>query len=61
MIFILKRIPRLTAGDGGWDKKMKRKRSSGSAGNRIITVEKDVKQAVCVKLSAETTLHPPQA
>lgn len=46
------KIPRFPAGGGGWDKKRKRKRSFG-AGNRINTLEKNVKRAVRVKLRAE--------
>lgn len=63
-IHIEEKVSRLPAGGVGWDKKMKRKRSFGAAGNRAISGEsgdRDIKQAIHAKPSAETKLQPIEA
>jgi hypothetical protein len=46
---IEEKIRRLPVGGEGWDRKMKKKRSVGAVGNRIIKGDRDIKQPMQLK------------
>lgn len=48
---------RLLAGGEGLDKKVKKKRSVGAVGNRVVTGEWDTKRAVHPKLNPDSKLR----
>ncbi|KAG7947560.1 hypothetical protein I3843_14G101200 [Carya illinoinensis] len=48
---------RLLAGGEGLDKKVKKKRSVGAVGNRVVTGERDTKRAVHPKLNLDSKLR----
>lgn len=54
---IEEKIRRLPVGGEGWDTKMKRKRSVGAVGNRVISGDRDNKRAIQPKLSADSKLR----
>ncbi|KAA8544238.1 hypothetical protein F0562_022250 [Nyssa sinensis] len=60
-IQIEEKIRRLSAGGEGWDRKMKRKRSIGAVGNRSINGDRDIKQAMHLKTSADAKLRSSDA
>ena len=48
---------RLLAGGEGLDQKIKKKRSVGAVGNRVINGERDIKRATLPKTSADLKLR----
>lgn len=54
---IEEKIRRLPVGGEGWDKKMKRKRSVATVGNRVINGDRDVKRVMQPKLNADSKLR----
>ncbi|XP_044483678.1 uncharacterized protein LOC123209625 [Mangifera indica] len=56
-IKIEEKIRRLPVGGEGWDKKMKRKRSVASVGNRVMNSDQDTKQAIQPKMNADSKLR----
>lgn len=48
---------RLLAGGEGLDQKIKKKRSVGTVGNRVITGERDVKRTVLPKANADLKMR----
>lgn len=52
---------RLLAGGEGLDQKIKKKRSVGAVGNRVITGERDTKRATHSKLNPESKLRSSDA
>lgn len=48
---------RLLAGGEGLDQKIKKKRSVGAVGNRLVTGERDTKRATHPKLNADSKLR----
>lgn len=48
---------RLLAGGEGLDQRIKKKRSVGAVGNRIINVDRDAKRAVQPKMTADSKLR----
>ncbi|XP_031261152.1 uncharacterized protein LOC116119352 isoform X3 [Pistacia vera] len=56
-IKIEEKIRRLPVGGEGWDRKMKRKRSVASVGNRVMNGDQDTKRAIQPKMSADSKLR----
>ncbi|XP_052185055.1 uncharacterized protein LOC127796742 isoform X2 [Diospyros lotus] len=56
-IQVVEKIRRLPVGGEGWEKKLKRKRSSGTIVNRGASGDQDMKQAMHPKLSTNTKLR----
>lgn len=54
---IEEKMRRLPVGGEGWDKKMKRKRSVATVGNRVINGDRDLKRVVQPKLNADSKLR----
>lgn len=48
---------RLLAGGEGLDQRIKKKRSVGAVGNRVINVDRDAKRVVQPKLTADSKLR----
>ncbi|KAL5765499.1 hypothetical protein ACOSP7_016116 [Xanthoceras sorbifolium] len=51
---IEEKIRRLPIGGEGWDRKMKKKRSVGAVGNRVIKGDRDIKRAMQLKLDDDS-------
>lgn len=51
------KIHRLPVGGEGWDTKMKKKRSVGAVGSRVIKAERDIKRPMQLKLGSESKLR----